>query len=148
MKYVLDASVAFKWVVSESDSDKANFLRDECHKQVHELVAPDFYPLELAHALTRSERQGRITVGQARLYWTDTMTTSLLLFTSESLTVRAIDISSQMRIGVYDCVYVALAERENCDFVTADDKLVNRLQSTFPFIKHLSALPSPPPPAP
>ena len=36
---------------------------------------------------------------------------------------------------------VALAEREKCDFVTADDKLVNALQPQFSFIKHLSTLP-------
>jgi hypothetical protein len=27
---------------------------------------------------------------------------------------RAIDIASQMRCGVYDCLYVALAEKEGC----------------------------------
>jgi predicted nucleic acid-binding protein len=36
---------------------------------------------------------------------------------------------------------VALAEREKCDFVTADDKLVKNLQGQFPFIKSLSSLP-------
>jgi predicted nucleic acid-binding protein len=44
-----------------------------------------------------------------------------------------------MRIGVYDCIYVALAEREGCQLITADDRLVNNLQPTFPFIIHLSA---------
>jgi putative transposase len=37
---------------------------------------------------------------------------------------RAIAISSAVRIGVYDCLYVALAEREGCEFVTADARLV------------------------
>src|SRR5437764_5957293 len=31
------------------------------------------------------------------------------------------DISSQLRQSVYDCLYVALAERESCELVTADD---------------------------
>ncbi len=46
-----------------------------------------------------------------------------------------------MRIGVYDCLYVALSEQEKCQLVTADDKLVNVLQQTFSQIIHLSALP-------
>ena len=46
-------------------------------------------------------------------------------------------ISSQVRIGVYDCLYVALAERENCDLITADDKLIKALQGTFSFISAL-----------
>jgi hypothetical protein len=29
MKYVLDSSVAVKWAITETDSDKARILRDE-----------------------------------------------------------------------------------------------------------------------
>jgi predicted nucleic acid-binding protein len=54
---------------------------------------------------------------------------------------RAYAISSQARIGVYDCVYVALAERESCEFITADDKLVKNLQGQFPFIMPLASMP-------
>jgi predicted nucleic acid-binding protein len=46
-----------------------------------------------------------------------------------------------MRVGVYDCLYVALAEREGCDFITADDRLVKRLQAHFRFIVPLASLP-------
>jgi predicted nucleic acid-binding protein len=141
MKYVLDSSVAFKWEVPETGSDKANLLRDDFRNAIHELLAPDFFPLELAHALTRAERQGRIAVGQANLFWTDAMTTTPVLLPSLSLASRAIAISSQMRIGVYDCLYISLAEREQCDFITADDKLVNNVQKQFPFVRHLSTLP-------
>jgi predicted nucleic acid-binding protein len=49
-------------------------------------------------------------------------------------------ISSQTRSAVWDCLYVALSEREQCQMVTADDRLVNNLQSQFPFIRHLSSL--------
>ena len=44
-------------------------------------------------------------------------------------------------MSVYDCLYVALAEQEKCDLVTADDRLVRTLQSQFPFIVALSSLP-------
>ncbi len=54
---------------------------------------------------------------------------------------RAIDISSAMCVGVYDCVYVALAEQEKCQFVTADDKLIKNLQPSFPFIVARASLP-------
>jgi len=46
-----------------------------------------------------------------------------------------------MRVGVYDCLYVALAEREGCELITADDKLVKNLQPHFPFIVPLASLP-------
>jgi predicted nucleic acid-binding protein len=46
------------------------------------------------------------------------------LQSSLALLPRAYELSSQMRIGVYDCLYVALAEREQCELVTADQRLV------------------------
>src|SRR5262245_52099788 len=57
------------------------------------------------------------------------------------LTPRAIDICLQTKQSVYDCLYVALAERETCEFVTADKKLIRNLQGTFPFILDLATLP-------
>jgi predicted nucleic acid-binding protein len=66
--------------------------------------------------------------------------TAPVLHPSLPLTARAIDISSRLRIGVYDCLYVALAEREGCEFVTADDKLIKNLQAQFPFITALSSV--------
>ena len=42
----------------------------------------------------------------------------------EPLLDRAVDISSKTRSGLYDCLYVALAEREGCELVTDDQKLI------------------------
>ena len=39
MKYVIDCSVAFKWFVSESDTDKALRLRNDFQSAVLEIVA-------------------------------------------------------------------------------------------------------------
>jgi hypothetical protein len=58
-----------------------------------------------------------------------------------SVFYRSVEISSQTRAGFYDCLYVALAEQENCQLVTADDKLINALQARFPFIVSLASLP-------
>ena len=141
MTLVIDSSVAFKWVVPEVDSDKAELIRDDVRNAIHEILAPDIFPAELAHALTRAERQGRILVGTAELFWADVMTTPPRLESTSPLAIRAIEISSQFRIGVYDCLYVALAEREGCEFVTADDRLVRNLQPHFPFIISLASFP-------
>jgi predicted nucleic acid-binding protein len=140
MKRVLDSSIAFKWEVPESDTDKANHLRVDFRNGVCELIAPDFFPIELAHALTRAERQMRIAVGQASVFWADAMSTPPQLLSCDSLIARAIDLSSQVRIGVYDCLYVLLAEQEKCELVTADDKLIKALQGQFSFLVSLATL--------
>lgn len=54
--------------------------------------------------------------------------------------LRAAEISSAMRVGVYDCLYVALAEKKKCRFVTADHRLIKNLQKDFPFIISLDSL--------
>jgi predicted nucleic acid-binding protein len=141
MRYVLDSSVAFKWVVVEALADKARRLRDGFRNAVHELLTPDVFPLEIGHALTRAERQGRVSPADGWLFWLGVMADSPRLSPSLSLMPRAFALSSQMRIGVYDCLYVALAERESCPFITADDRLVRNLQVHFPFIVPLASLP-------
>jgi predicted nucleic acid-binding protein len=141
MKYVLDSSVAFKWVVTEIDSDKARGLRDELRRGLHQLFAPDVFPVEVAHALTRAERQRRITPPQAAILLADVFTTSPRLYPYLPLLPRAIAISSAARIGVYDCLYVALAEREGCEFLTADDRVIRVLRPSYPFITALASLP-------
>jgi predicted nucleic acid-binding protein len=127
MKYVLDANIALKWILAEPDSPKALQLRDDFGKGIHELIAPDIFQCEIAHALTRAERQKRIAVGQSGLFWADVMSTCPHLTPSGSLVPRAIAVSSAARIGFYDCLYLGLAEREGCELVTADEKLVKSL---------------------
>jgi predicted nucleic acid-binding protein len=141
MKKVLDASVGFKWVVHETDSDKALRLRDDYRNSVVELIAPDFYPAEVAHSITRAERQGRITLAQGATALRDTLNLLPQLHNYLPLLPRAYALSSPFRIGIFDCIYAALAEQEGCDLVTADARLVNALQAHFPFIVALSALP-------
>jgi predicted nucleic acid-binding protein len=56
------------------------------------------------------------------------------------LLARAAELSSAMRVGVYDCLYVALAEKKKCRFITADDKLIKNLQKDFPLIVSLDSI--------
>jgi predicted nucleic acid-binding protein len=140
MKYVIDASVGGKSVLPEVHSDKAIRLLDEYRQAIHELIAPDFYPVEVAHAITRAERQGRLTPAQGTAGLRDILTLLPRLEAALPLLPRAYAISSSFRTGVYDCIYIALAEREQCQLITADARL-GSLQSTFPFIAELASLP-------
>lgn len=141
MKYVLDSNLGVKWVLDEDLSEKARSVRDEFLRGLHELLAPDVFMVEAAHALTRAQRQGRITPGEVDDLITDLMATPPDFHPHTPLLSRAIAISVQARHGVYDCLYVALAEREGCALLTADTRMINSLQPTFPFITALESLP-------
>src|SRR3954447_8235941 len=141
MRYVLDSNVAIKWALPESDTPKAVRFRNDVRQGVHEILASDIYPVEVAHALTRAERRGVIQppLGARRLRSVFRYPPALHSYLP--LLPRAFEISSSARHGVYDCLYVALAERERFELLTADDKLIRNLQPQFPFITSLASLP-------
>jgi predicted nucleic acid-binding protein len=116
-------------------------LRDDANRAVHELLAPDLFPTEIANALLVAERRGRLTAGEGARLLADVFKTPIHLHAAVALLPRAYAIALAHQRSVYDCLYVALAEREACQMVTADDKLVKGLQSSFPFIVALASLP-------
>ena len=134
---MLDASVALCWVIPRPLTPKAVRLRDESQQKIQELIFID----EVAGALTKAERQKDIAVGQATPLFVKVMNSPPVLIPHAPLIARAIDISSRTRSGYYDCLYVALAEREACELVTADQKSINNLAPHFPFIVPLASLP-------
>jgi len=116
-------------------------LQDDFGNGIHELIAPDVFAIEIGHALTRAERQKRISVGYSKVLLADILRTAPRFYSSLPLLADACDISSKMRVGIYDCLYVVLAAQEGCEFITADDRLVKNLQAVYPFITPLTSLP-------
>jgi predicted nucleic acid-binding protein len=131
---VVDASVGFKWLVPEQDSDKALALQAS-----EELHAPELFQIEITNVLHVCTIKGRIVDTQALL--NALMLQLPNLHDSAPLLPRALEIATQARRSVYDSLYIALAEREGCELVTADQKLYNSVKSQFPFVVELSSLP-------
>ncbi len=139
MKLVLDACVAISMLVPEDESPAALALRAAYRSKIHDLIAPDSLPIEVAHALTRAERQGKIKPGTAEVLFADLLDPCPPLYPYFDYIDRAMRLSSKFRIGIFDCVYVALAEEHECHVVTSD----KRLSELFPSLTiPLSGLPS------
>jgi predicted nucleic acid-binding protein len=146
MRRVIDCSVASKWEVDEPLSDAARQLREDYRNAILELLAPDLSPIEVCSALTVGEGRGRILRGQSTILLADVLTTLPTIQPSlPDLLPRAHAIAASTVVSVYDCLYVALAEREGCEWITADDRLVRNLQAQLPFIVALASLPPPAP---
>jgi len=122
MRYVLDASVALKWVLTEDHSVEARELRNAYRRGVHELLAPDIFMVEVPHVLSKAVRQRKLTSGEAELHLANVWTTLPQLVPSVDLTERAFEISCRFRTSYYDALYLALAVEEG-PFLTADAKL-------------------------
>lgn len=141
MKYVIDTSVAFKWAIAETDSDKAILLRDDFRNGIHEFHAPDLFPTEIANSLLVAERRGRIQPGDWPIFFNDIMRYCPVLHAAAPYLPRSYEIGSLIQASIYDSLYVALAESELCELVTADAKLFRKAHPHFAFVIQLASMP-------
>jgi predicted nucleic acid-binding protein len=119
MTYVVDASVAVKWLVPERLSAAAErILAMEV-----ELLAPDLLPIEAANALWKKTVRRELSARDADRALALLLRGPILLQPSGPLLPRALSLARRFRHPVYDCVYLALAERERASLVTADARL-------------------------
>jgi predicted nucleic acid-binding protein len=100
-------------------------------------------PSRLPTPSTTAELQGKIAAGRFYHRLIDVLHVNPILFHSTALLPRAATIirRATVRIGIYDCLYVALAEREGCEMVTSDKKLIRALGAVYPFNVDLATLP-------
>jgi predicted nucleic acid-binding protein len=94
------------------------------------LIAPDVLPIEVGHALTGAERMGRVSTADGYSLWLGLMADCPQLFPSLALMSRAYSLSSSARLGIYDWLYVALAQQEQCEIVTDDARCTLCFPST------------------
>jgi predicted nucleic acid-binding protein len=96
----------------------------------------------VANALTRAERKKAIVAGEGSILLADVLTTlPRLLPAVPDLIARATAISSAESHNYYDCLYMALAKRDQCELVTADGKLISKLGPRYPYVRALSTFP-------
>ena len=119
MSVVVDASVAAKWVIAEIGSDRANELRTETG-----LIAPSLIAAEIGSALWKAVRRGDVARADAMLAIRAVLQPFDTIVANEELHERALEIAIELRHPIYDCFYLALAERERAPLVTADSRLL------------------------
>lgn len=122
---VVDASVAMKWLVDEDGSEAAFALRDR------DLAAPALLRIEVANVLRTLVARKAATSGEALDLFTlfqDAPVT--IVDQDEALERRALQLGLDFGHPVYDCVYLALAERMGRVLVTADNRFLKALRST------------------
>ncbi len=123
---VVDVSVAVKWFVAEDESAQARALVTSGII----LMAPDLFIAELGSVLLKKVRRGEML---AEVVPRALASTNLVvgLAPSLSLTESAFEIAHRYNRSFYDALYVALAIREGCRLVTADESLVNGMGAAF-----------------
>jgi predicted nucleic acid-binding protein len=124
--WVIDASVAAKWYLTEPGSDIAIQLLG----RGDDLIGPDLVLIELATTFSRRvRRQEMLRIDAARAIH-DAMRSFSEIVRSQLLIDDAFHLSIALKHPLPDCIYLALAIARGAHLVTADQVFLSALQGT------------------
>ena len=133
--FVVDASVAAKWVLPPRDEPLSNealsLLRRYIKEEVRILV-PDLFWVELANILWKAARQRRCSASTAQSALSHILELGIATVPCTGLLENAMHIALRFDRSAYDSLYVALAVSSDSTVVTADERLANALAAHFP----------------
>ena len=118
-RVVVDASVSIKWHLPEPDWEAALALQSG----PDELIAPVIWLGEMTNAVWAAVQTRRITVDDARVIVRELQSAPVALRALDDLLSDAFEIAAEIPHPIYDCLYLALAQAEGCQVVTADKRL-------------------------
>ncbi|HET6630167.1 MAG TPA: type II toxin-antitoxin system VapC family toxin [Woeseiaceae bacterium] len=138
--YVIDASVAVKWLVTEEHSDDAARLLDG-HAT---LTAPELIFAEAANALWAMRRRGDFGREDLREAIDALADVPVVPATIRDLAASAVRLAVDLDHPVYDCFYLSLSMRAQYPVVTADRRFLDKVRG-HPYladhILHIGDLP-------
>jgi len=134
---VVDTSVVFKWTDKNEDlRDKALLILHNHLKKIERIIIPDLLFYEVANAwVTKSSLTLKATYDNL-----DDLRDSDLMIESANfdLLQKAISFSKKYNVSVYDATYAVLAQENQCDLITADEKFAKQVK--LPFVKTLDEI--------
>ena len=120
MSLIVDASVAVKWFAAEENSDRARAL----FAGGEALIAPDLVLAEVSNVMWKKLRRGLLSSDQVVAAARRLPQYFEQLIPIGELVERATELTVTLDHPVYDCFYLALAERERLPLVSADSRLL------------------------
>jgi len=138
--YLVDASVAARFLLVEEFSDKAEWLLQRFHDGAVELKAPALVRYEVGNSLWKAVKQKLIDVHEASQKFSQFI----------KLKLDCVELDEQDCLGVltwaarndatyYDSVYVKACEKTGAILLTADDAFYERASKEVPTL-HLRDL--------
>ena len=143
---VVDASIALKWILNETDSSKALTLLADWNDREIEVYAPSLLVYEVTNALYRRVRKGEIPFDDARRGLTEIIFKVVEFDFPEDpdFNIRAMELGQQFGLpAAYDSHYLALAEHKECELWTADTRLWNSTRGKLAWLRWLGDYPTP-----
>jgi predicted nucleic acid-binding protein len=133
---VLDASVALKWQFEDEEATRAStvLLGDFIDGKI-DLVSLTLFPYEIVNAINVAISRKRIeeVIGHRAITYLTSLGIELRSF--DGLIEPTFTMARKYSLSPYDCAYMALAEKEKCDFLTGDKRLFHSIKKYFSWVK-------------
>ena len=131
MRFVLDNSVAMRWLLKDRQPDVQDYARAVLQRLANgdTAVVPSLFALEAANVLVKSQKRGVVSEASAREFLA--LLAELDIETDPTTHERALrdtlNIALQHNLSAYDAAYLELALREGLALATLDEALLAAL---------------------
>jgi predicted nucleic acid-binding protein len=116
---VIDSSVALKWLLAEPDALAAISLRRQ-----YRLIAPELILLECANTFWKRVQRRQLTIDEATVLADAIPHAGIELASMRSQVTAITNLALDLNHPAYDCAYIVLALSQQCQFATADRRLI------------------------
>jgi len=135
-KFVIDASVALKWQFKdESETETAILMLTDFIEGKISIFSPTLFAYEIVSAVYVAVSRNRITENEGIEIIRDILGIGIVLADFSGLEEDTFRMAKRYRKSVYDCAYLALAQKEGCKFFTGDKRLFNSIKNDLSFVK-------------
>ena len=142
---VVDANIAVKWAVMEEDSHIAERLLMEWNLQSTRIIVPVLFLCEISNILWKKVRRDVLAFSRTKQAMKFILDIGIETYCSvdKEVNLRVLELANTYKLPAsYDAYYLALAERENCEFWTADARLYNAVRDRLSWVRLMADLPS------
>jgi predicted nucleic acid-binding protein len=134
----VDASVALKLVLNESDSDQAQALWSDWLQRAVEVIAPYHLTFETTSVIRNRIYRGDISPEDGESAFEIIHAYNIRFLHPPQLVERAWQFATHFnRPTVYESFYLALSEYAGCELWTADRRLYSVVTHELPWVKWL-----------
>jgi predicted nucleic acid-binding protein len=132
----VDANVVVRTLVYGAFSEQATALLRQWSHEHTSLIAPSLFGFEVVSTLRRLVYLKEIQPAEGEEAFDRFLKFKIRLYNRQVLSVLSWQLAQQFnRPRAYDTAYLALAQLQNCDFWTADEKLYNAVSQKLPWVR-------------
>jgi predicted nucleic acid-binding protein len=127
---ILDSSVIAKWFFPEKDSEKALLIKEKFVNNDISIAIPLLLYYEVNNILRTAVKTYRIDVKDAIDVYNAFLKLDFIVYSSRLLMTNTLETALKFDISSYDASYIALSEYLKAHFLTADQKLLQKVPNT------------------